>query len=484
MVLRGSQCWWCLAFSFYFAAAAVVADASGSDDIGVVGVVDGALKTDPVISTTLAVMPWYYQVISWQFICGLFLMTSPITSYGDTVYTIWKSKSSAGFSLDLSGIMLVSSILRVAFYFGEPYEASLLWQAVIMIAIQLVLLAVALQYRPGKSAHTMADDVDFFRPPIGSFPNIDSNSINNNNRGGSGGTSILDRDPSKTHASPNGPRRKSVSEIIHNLRPAKSVSVLRGVPETFNNSPSSGISPHVLSSRIVPLARKVSRAIRTSSSSNVILTYTPSGYGTRPFNLWQWNDDIVYWQFLFLLSVALFLLHLVLGTWCWTYIQLLGLVGLMIEAVLPVPQILTNIELQSVQGFRLSLMASWLAGDVSKLTYFRYGTENLAPQFVICTVLRLGLDLFVGVQYVFYGMILPFLNSMAPATGINTDISSNEVIELRPMSELHMFPLIPIDPTLPTASQPPPPLADGMDLVYGKTRQRSHSMKQVPESLA
>ena len=40
------------------------------------------------------------------------LVTSPITSYADQVYSIYRNRSSAGFSLDIPLIMLVSSILK------------------------------------------------------------------------------------------------------------------------------------------------------------------------------------------------------------------------------------------------------------------------------------------------------------------------------------------------------------------------------------
>lgn len=40
------------------------------------------------------------------------LITSPITSYADQIYSIHRTRSSAGFSLDIPLIMLVASILK------------------------------------------------------------------------------------------------------------------------------------------------------------------------------------------------------------------------------------------------------------------------------------------------------------------------------------------------------------------------------------
>jgi hypothetical protein len=48
------------------------------------------------------------------FVAPIFIIISPITSYADQTYAIHRTKSSAGFSLDIPLIMLVASILRYA----------------------------------------------------------------------------------------------------------------------------------------------------------------------------------------------------------------------------------------------------------------------------------------------------------------------------------------------------------------------------------
>lgn len=51
----------------------------------------------------------------------IFIVSSPITSYADQIWTMHKTKSSAGFSLDLPLIMLVASILKsVLLYAIDP----------------------------------------------------------------------------------------------------------------------------------------------------------------------------------------------------------------------------------------------------------------------------------------------------------------------------------------------------------------------------
>lgn len=48
-------------------------------------------------------------------IAPVFIVTSPVTSYADQIWTMSKNRSSAGFSLDIPLIMLVASILKYVY---------------------------------------------------------------------------------------------------------------------------------------------------------------------------------------------------------------------------------------------------------------------------------------------------------------------------------------------------------------------------------
>lgn len=54
------------------------------------------------------------SLLNWTIthIAPLFIVTSPITSYADQIWSMSKKRSSAGFSLDIPLIMLVASILK------------------------------------------------------------------------------------------------------------------------------------------------------------------------------------------------------------------------------------------------------------------------------------------------------------------------------------------------------------------------------------
>ncbi|EFW16068.1 hypothetical protein D8B26_006205 [Coccidioides posadasii str. Silveira] len=86
--------------------------------------------------------------VAMEYAAPLFLVISPILSYADQIYSIQRTKSSAGFSLDIPLIMLVASIFKVFYWFGAYYSFPLLLQAMMMIGVQILLLKVALDHRP------------------------------------------------------------------------------------------------------------------------------------------------------------------------------------------------------------------------------------------------------------------------------------------------------------------------------------------------
>lgn len=107
-----------------------------------------------------------------------FIVLSPVLSYSDQIISMHRSKSSAGFSLDIPLIMLVASFLRFdntrragswfpfrrgnwltlakthrIFYWPHAqYDLSLLAQSLLMVVVQVVLLKVALDHRPPPSS--------------------------------------------------------------------------------------------------------------------------------------------------------------------------------------------------------------------------------------------------------------------------------------------------------------------------------------------
>ena len=85
-----------------------------------------------------------------------------------------------------------------------------------------------------------------------------------------------------------------------------------------------------------------------------------------------------------------------------TYNALLGFLALGIEATLPIPQVLQNWRNKSCKGFRLSVLVSWILGDVMKQVFF-FSAEHVNLQFKLCAVVQMTMDLVLAWQFWTYG---------------------------------------------------------------------------------
>ncbi|OOQ85593.1 PQ loop repeat protein [Penicillium brasilianum] len=231
----------------------------------------------------------YLIQLAIEYGAPLFLISSPLTSYLDQILSIHRNRSSAGFSLDIPLIMLVASILKVFYWFGEYYSKALLAQAVVMIFVQMALLKVALDNRPAVGAKNGIEHTPF--------------------SGGSHGG--------------------------------------------FN----------------------------------------------RPYDFWQWKNTKPYWLFLAYFVAVLTVFHLTPISDSPAYISLLGAVGLAVEAILPLPQILANHRSGSCNGFRVSVLAAWILGDTMKMSYFFCSQETIPWAFKLCGMFQCVCDLYLGFQY-------------------------------------------------------------------------------------
>lgn len=357
----------------------------------------------------------------WKAIAGAILALSPVSSYGDTIWSMYKSKSCTGFSIDITAIMLISSMIRIFFYFGNPFETSLLIQSIINIIVQVTLLSLSLQYR--------------VLPP----PTTGSTS-----RG-----SILDKNPDDEmiHLS----HKRSRSDMVYNVKP--STSRLDSVkeeddedkwrPNRFYQPKNTPIMKKIATFFQVQVVNRFQDTTRHFKSFNRMLqSGSHSSYSTRPFGFWQWDDATYYWKFLGQFFLVLCVLHLFLGTWSHTYVHSLGMIGLSLEAILPLPQLITNARRHSVQGFRVSVLLNWIVGDLSKIMYFLFGTSDpkkLAPQFVICSLIQTSLDMSIGVQYYYYTYLYK-----TPGSTTTTSSSINTGTRIRSSSiSTGVYPTIP-----------------------------------------
>ena len=77
----------------------------------------------------------------------LLMAVGPVLGYIDQYRIFLSSRSSIGFPLQVPFILLTSSILRIAFWFGKHFDTVLLIQSCLMILAQLLVLHAAVKYR-------------------------------------------------------------------------------------------------------------------------------------------------------------------------------------------------------------------------------------------------------------------------------------------------------------------------------------------------
>jgi hypothetical protein len=234
---------------------------------------------------------FHWVVVIAGYLAPAFITASPFLSYGDQAYTMWKRKSSAGFSLDIPLVMLFASLCKIFYWPGAHFDTSLLLQAFFTIIMQIALLKISLDHRP---------------PP--------------------------------------------------------------------NSTP--------------------------FAAANEGTAYR------RPFDFWQWRSPTPYWQFLLYFFIALLSCELLLAPMppVYTmYSSFIGYLGLAVEAILPVPQILTNRRARSCRGFRASVLVNWLVGDSIKMIWFFTSTSEIPWSFKLCAMFQSCCDSFLGYQFFLYG---------------------------------------------------------------------------------
>ncbi|KAI1318675.1 hypothetical protein EDD11_005968 [Mortierella claussenii] len=251
---------------------------------------------------------------------------------------MYKMKTSMGFSSVTCGVLIVSSIIRIFFWIGDPFDVALLYQSILMTVVQLFLLELCVRYYPWT--------IQLPAPATHPRP-VSRNSSSTNANG-------------NIHSSNNG-----------------SISINTGTGST-------SLGPDHISNR----------ASRYQSQG----WYREHAiyWGTH---FWNWPTIMPYYLFLAVFTLLLGLSLLAIGNTDF-YVGLLGLAALGIEATVPLPQALQNHRTKSTKGFSPAILLMWVIGDSFK-TYY-YITTGAKYQFVGCGIIQLCIDCVIITQTVIY----------------------------------------------------------------------------------
>ena len=109
-----------------------------------------------------------------------------------------------------------------------------------------------------------------------------------------------------------------------------------------------------------------------------------------------WNYRTYADYLLCLATIFLFFAGLTVVLWGDAWFHVLGFVALMTEAMLGVPQLYRNHVNRSTHGLSTALIATWLAGDVSKAFY--YWHRGSPMQFIVCAIVQISVDAYIIYQ--------------------------------------------------------------------------------------
>jgi hypothetical protein len=82
------------------------------------------------------------------------------------------------------------------------------------------------------------------------------------------------------------------------------------------------------------------------------------------------------------------------------YLEIIGFIGVSIEAAVPIPQAIRNYKNKSVKGFSKVVLIVWYTGDTCKVCY--HGFMHTPHQFFICGLFQLFMDVVITSQWIHY----------------------------------------------------------------------------------
>ncbi|XP_058501452.1 solute carrier family 66 member 2 [Solea solea] len=114
---------------------------------------------------------------------------------------------------------------------------------------------------------------------------------------------------------------------------------------------------------------------------------------------WKWTafEDYLLFCFGFTVLCAVVTLLLLDSP---VFVETLGSLAVMFEAMLGLPQLLQNFHNRSTKGMSVKMVLLWMAGDVFKTAYF---VMNDSPaQFWVCGSVQILIDVAILLQVLFY----------------------------------------------------------------------------------
>ncbi|XP_032326485.1 solute carrier family 66 member 2 isoform X2 [Camelus ferus] len=271
-----------------------------------------------------------HQLVSWG--AAGAMVFGGVVPYIPQYRDIRRTQNAEGFSTYVCLVLLVANILRILFWFGRHFESPLLWQSVIMILTMLLMLKLCTEVRT-------ANELNLKRRVFAAADNKDE----------------------EVKAPP---RRSYLGE--ENGGPLLLLSPWKGTARALQSS-------------IACPRERSRRAGHTGACvGHQVLDFDPHHF-------WHWSSFGDYVQcVLAFTGVAGYVTYLSIDSAL--FVETLGFLAVLTEAMLGLPQLYRNQRLRSTEGMSIKMVLMWTSGDTFKTAYFLL---NGAPlQFSVCGLLQ------------------------------------------------------------------------------------------------
>lgn len=346
----------------------------------------------------------------WSTLAALGMAFGAPLIYADQAWSIQKRRNAEGFSKDVCAVLLIANISRIFFWFGEKYEFALLLQSILMIVSQVYLLSLLLKFRPGSFASSAYSVGSGDRGASTSTTSRPNNASNSTPTSAQSRTDFSADDSFDGDANQAGNKSSSLPTSIGGLFDTSSANG-RYAPLFGLNMPAAptldedeeeediGTSNSQSGQKLQRVGRKTVKFLQSGFKRSEGATRKDGSSGGRIFGFWTWPDLSSYLLFLVAFIVFLAVLQVILGRLS-SYVWVLGMFALGLEATLPVPQAMTNYSRKSLGGFRLSVLLGWAFGDAFKTIYFLM--QGSPIQFIISALFALSVDIVICAQLYLY----------------------------------------------------------------------------------
>jgi len=114
---------------------------------------------------------------------------------------------------------------------------------------------------------------------------------------------------------------------------------------------------------------------------------------------WIYKSFTLYLVLIIFISVILSILGFFFND-SYNYLEIIGFIGVSIEAAVPIPQAYRNYKNKSVKGFSKMVLIVWFTGDICKVCY--HGFMHTPHQFFLCGLFQLFMDIVITSQWLYY----------------------------------------------------------------------------------